>query len=266
MIDEFSGKVCVVTGAASGIGRAIAEELDGRGAALALVDLDPSVVQQQGGFRRATAHVVDVSNHDAVSALADEVARRHGSVHLLVNNAGISVAGRFEAVPADVFDQLFAVNFGGVVNGCRAFLPLLRAQSEAHIVNVCSSFAWLGLPGKSAYASSKAAVRAFSESLRAELSATSNIGVTLLFPGPVDTNLIRRGYAVDPLQQARETSFLVSRGIASQRVARACLAGIRANRARVLVGFDYRAIDLLVRLSPSLAADATTALTRRLPF
>lgn len=261
MIRDFRDKICVVTGAGSGIGAAIARALDAEGAVLALVDRDPEISQHVGRYRRATAHVLDVAEGGAWSRLAAEL----GTAHLLVNNAGISVAGRFEDVPADVFDRLIAVNFGGVVHGCRAFLPLLRAQSEAHIVNVCSSFAWLGFPGKSAYAASKAAVRALSESLRAELDGTS-VGVTLLFPGPVDTQLLRRGHAVDPAQREREVAFLAGRAIPVERVAARCLAGIRKSQARVLVGLDYRALDLLVRCSPVAAGAAVTALSKRMPF
>ncbi len=261
MIRDFGAKVCVVTGAASGIGVAIARALDAEGATLVLVDRDPELVAHVDRYRHATAHVMDVADGAAWSRLAKEV----GTAHLLVNNAGISVAGRFEEIPPDLFDRLVAVNFGGVVHGCRAFLPLLRAQPQAHVVNVCSSFAWLGFPGKSAYAASKAAVRAFSESLRAELDGTS-VGVTLLFPGPVDTQLIRRGHAVDPAQREREAAFLAGRALPAERVAARCLAGIRSDRARVLVGLDYRALDLLVRCSPVGAAAAVTALAKRMPF
>jgi short-subunit dehydrogenase len=177
----------------------------------------------------------------------------------------VSVAGRFAEVSDDDFAWLFGVNFWGVINGCRAFLPLLARQREAHIVNVCSSFAWLGFPGKSAYSSSKAAVRAFSESLRAELAGTP-VGVTLLFPGPVATNLVHNGRAVDPQQRQREARFLQSHSLSPARVARRCLAGVRRNRARVLVGFDYRLIDLVARCAPSLALSGVAALHRRLPF
>ncbi|MFO0685134.1 MAG: SDR family NAD(P)-dependent oxidoreductase [Sandaracinus sp.] len=261
MIRDFRDKVCVVTGAASGIGAALARALDAEGATLVLVDRDPRVVDHARRYRHASGHELDVADAAAWTRLAGEV----GAASVLVNNAGISVAGRFDEIPADVFDRLFAVNFGGVVHGCRAFMPLLRAQPEAHVVNVCSSFAWLGFPGKSAYAASKAAVRAFSESLRAELSETG-VGVTLLFPGPVDTDLVRKGHAVDPAQREREAAFLAGRAIPAERVAARCLAGIRKNHARVLVGVDYRALDLLVRCSPVGAAAVVTALSKRMPF
>lgn len=263
MIRDFRDKVAVVTGAASGIGLALARELDARGSVLALADVDPTVAGVASGLRSASAHVVDVADPAAMRSLATEIETRHGGVNLLINNAGVSVAGHFADVSDDDFAWLFGVNFWGVLNGCRAFLPLLARGREAHIVNVCSSFAWLGFPGKTAYASSKAAVRAFSESLRAELAGTP-VGVTLLFPGPVATNLVQSGRAADPAQREREARFLQSRAVSPARVARRCLDGVRRNRSRVLVGFDYRLIDLAVRCAPSLALAAVTRMWRRM--
>jgi NAD(P)-dependent dehydrogenase (short-subunit alcohol dehydrogenase family) len=265
MIRSFDGKIAVVTGAASGIGLAIARELAARKARVALVDRDPVVADVAASLASATAHVADVSDREAMRALAGEVVDAHGGAHLLVNNAGVSLAGKFADVSDEDFEWVFAVNFWGVVNGCRAFLPHLLAAREAHLVNVCSSFAWLGFPGKSAYASSKAAVRAFSESLRVELADTK-VGVTLLFPGPVDTNLVRRGRATDTQQREREAEFLAARAVSPERVAKRCLAAMRSNRARVLVGTDYHLVDLAVRVSPSLALAGIAMLSRRMPF
>jgi NAD(P)-dependent dehydrogenase (short-subunit alcohol dehydrogenase family) len=265
MIRRFDGKVAVVTGAASGIGLALSRELGARGAVVALVDVDPRVREVASELPGASAHVADVADRGAMRGLADEIVALHGRVHLLVNNAGVSIGGRFDDVSDEDFEWLFGVNFWGVVNGCRAFLPALTREREAHIVNVCSSFAWLGFPKKSAYASSKAAVRAFSESLRAEL-ADSTVGVTLLFPGPVDTNLVRGGRSTEAGQREREADFIASRAVDARRVARRCLAGVKANRARVLVGLDYRALDAAVRCAPALTLAAVSMLSRRLPF
>lgn len=269
MLDGFAGKTALVTGAASGIGLALAQELSARACRLALVDIDPGVValaeQLATPERPASAHVVDVADRAAMLALAEQVASIHGGVNLLVNNAGVSLAGRLEDLSDADIDWLFGVNLFGVVHGCRAFLPLLRRESQAHVVNVCSSFAWLGLAGKSAYSASKAAVRALSESLRMEL-AEQGIGVTLLFPGPVDTAIVRRGRTTSEAQREAEAAFLARRAVDPRMVARRCLAGVLANRARVVVSLDYHAIDLAVRLSPSLTLAALARATRKLPF
>ncbi len=264
MIRDFAGKTAVVTGAARGIGYAIAEQLVQRGATVALLDRDEGVMrvaEELGG----TAHLIDVSSNDDWARVREEVLAAHREVHLLVSNAGVSVAGSFEEVSQEDFEWLFGVNFWGAVHGCRALLPTLRAQTEAHIVLVCSSFAWLGVPGKSAYASSKAALRALGESLRAELRDTS-VGVTTLFPGPVATALVRDGRAVSAAQRDAEAAFLARRAIAPRRVAMRCLDGVRRDRARVVVGVDYRALELAVRLAPQLTHAVVARMSKRLPF
>lgn len=266
MLRRFDGSVAVVTGAASGIGRAIATALVARGARVTLADVSPNVHEVAASLGgRARGALCDVSDAAAVQALADEVAARESHVHLLVNNAGVSVHGRFDEVAPEDFEWLFGVNFRGVVNGCRSFLPHLRREREAHVVNVCSSFAWLGVPGKSAYAASKAAVRALSESLRLELRGTG-VGVTLLFPGPVDTGIVRAGRATSSDQRDAEAAFVKARGLSAERVAARCLEGVRRDRARVVVGVDYALFDLGVRASPTLALAAVGALKDRLPF
>lgn len=254
---DWNGKRGVVTGGSRGIGRAIVDALVARHARVVVLDLDPSEIP--GVVTRRC----DVANAGDVEAAAEWAAAELGGVDLLVNNAGVSVAGEFTRVPAADFDWLFGVNFFGTVNSCRSFLP--RLSNGGHIVNVASSFAWLGFPGKSAYAASKAAVRAFSESLRVELGERG-IGVTLLFPGPVDTGLVRFGRAVDPVQREREAAFLARRAVAPERVAARCLRAVERNRSRVLVGLDYRVVDLLARLSPELALRVVGFLSRRMPF
>lgn len=173
--------------------------------------------------------------------------------------------GRFEAVSLADLDWVFAVNFFGVVHGCHAFLPHLRAADEAHIVNVGSSFGLLGMAGKSGYSATKAAVRGFSEALRAEL-AGSRVGLSVLYPGPVNSGIVQRGRVVDPAQREAEARVLASRALPPERAARAMLRAIRRNHARVLVGADYRLIDWVSRLSPALAAWLAGRLARSMPF
>jgi NAD(P)-dependent dehydrogenase (short-subunit alcohol dehydrogenase family) len=257
MAFEWKGKRVVVTGGARGIGLALVEALVAREARVLVLDLDERSVPG------ATTRRCDVASASELEDAAAAAERELGGVDLLVNSAGVSVAGEFLRVPKADFDWLFEVNFFGTVNACRAFVP--RISAGGHVVNVASSFAWLGFPGKSAYAASKAAVRAFTEALRIELEPR-RIGVTLLFPGPVDTELVRSGRAVDPDQREREAAFLARRGLPPERVAERCLRAVERNRSRVLVGLDYRLLDWLARASPELALWAVAWLSRRMPF
>jgi NAD(P)-dependent dehydrogenase (short-subunit alcohol dehydrogenase family) len=254
----WAGSRAVVTGGASGLGRALAEDLVRRGAEVVLLDVDPghsSVASAIG----AGSIACDVSDPSAVRFAATQI----GPVDLLINNAGISVSGPFAAVPADRFDQLMAVNFGGVVNACRAFGPKLRPGG--HVVNVCSSFAWLGMGGKTAYSASKAAVRAFTEAWRAEVEPLG-IGVTLLFPGPLDTGLVRSGWAHDATQRDAEVGFLRRRAISMDHAVQRCLKGVERRRFRVVLSLDYHVVDWAVRLHPGLAAWAVARWSTWAPF
>src|SRR5262249_17760579 len=229
--------VAVVTGAAGGIGRALASEFSARGARVALVDIDRTELDAAAAtLSKCTTHQCDVADNEAVLAVARAIVTTHGGVHVLINNAGISVAGAVEALRLEHFQRAMAVNFWGVVHCCKAFLPHLRAAADRHepaaICNVLSDFALLSVPTKAAYASSKHAARAFTEALRAELHGTG-IVVTAAYPGATATNLVRRGYAVDPVKQQQESAFL-ARGMSSAVVAAKIVRGIERGRARLL--------------------------------
>jgi short-subunit dehydrogenase len=171
MLRGYKDKVAVITGAAQGLGRALAQGLAARQCNLALVDIDETALRkttreiERPGIV-VTQHCSDVRSEETLQRVADEVRSAHGTAHLLINDAAVSTSAAFRNTPVAVFEQIVKVNFFGVVYGCRAFLPVLQEQEEAQILNVASCFAWLGYPWKTAYASSKAAVRAFSESLR----------------------------------------------------------------------------------------------------
>jgi short-subunit dehydrogenase len=269
-METLEDRVALVTGAASGIGRALAFALAGQGSHLALVDRDAAELEEVGrevrrGGRRVSTYEVDVADRQAMAALPERVLRDHGAVHVLVNNAGVSVSGPFLDLELADLDWIVGVNFWGVVHGCKFLLPLLLRQEEAHIVNVCSSFALMGFARKTAYAATKFAVRGFSESLAAEL-AGSRVGLTVLYPGAVDTAIIRRARATDPQQREAEARFLAARAHPARLVAERTIRAIRRKQRRVLIGRDYHLIDWLSRLSPGLAARLAARLATRLPF
>src|SRR5580692_3259219 len=190
------GGVAVVTGAGSGIGRALAQQLSAAGSALAIADIDEkglaetaaSLAPKQAAL---STHVLDVSNEAAVRGFAEDVIARHSRVTLLINNAGVALIGTFEELSLDDLRWLMGINFWGVVYGVKYFLPILKEQPRAHIVNLSSVFGIIGPPGQSAYSASKFAVRGFTEVLRHELEATS-VFVSFVHPGGIRTQIARR--------------------------------------------------------------------------
>lgn len=266
---KLSGRVAVVTGAAGGIGRATALALARRGMDLALADvrrveLEEAAEAVRGLGRRVSVHDVDVSVRERVFALADEVVDAHGIVHLVVNNAGVAVAGTFEEQPIEDFEWLMSINFWGVVYGCQAFLPHLRRASEGHVVNLSSLFGLIGVPGNASYCASKFAVRGLSKVLRAEL-ASSRIGVTSVHPGGIATNIVRDARFVGEtkaLHERAERAF--RRFLPPERVAEAIVRGVRRNSPRVLVGRETYVMDALERLAPAAAERLLARAWRRL--
>jgi short-subunit dehydrogenase len=252
---ELNGKVAVVTGAASGIGRALAGVLARRGCSLALADVDEAGLAETAGQveaqgRRASVHAVDVADWERVVAFADEAVAAHGGVDLVVNNAGVSVTGTLEEQSIEDLRWIVGVNFWGVVHGCKAFLPHLRKRPEGHLVNVSSVFGLIGLPTQSSYCATKFAVRGFSEALWAEL-ADSRIGVTVVHPGGVRTNIVRASRTADAAAKARMIETFERRALAPEAVAEQIARGVERGALRVRVCRETYAVDWAKRLFPS---------------
>ncbi|WP_327010327.1 SDR family NAD(P)-dependent oxidoreductase [Dactylosporangium sp. NBC_01737] len=268
-MSSVRGKVAVVTGAGSGIGRQLAVELARRGARLAVSDVDPAglagtVSQVLGlGVSGDAVHAapLDVSDRPAVEAYAATVAAHFGVVHQVYNNAGVAGGGRsvLDNDWAD-YERTLAVNLFGVIHGTKAFLPHLIASGDGHVVNVSSLNGIMAQPSLSDYCAAKFGVRGFSEALRGELLVAGHpVRVSIVHPGGVRTNIAtaaldqarRQGLAVTARDEARTRLYnekLLK--MPADRAARIIVGGVEAGRPRILVGGDAKAVDLLVRLLP----------------
>lgn len=256
----LKGGVAVISGAAGGIGAALAQALAQRGMNLALVDVDAAGLADNAERARrhgvaVSTHLLDVADRAGVAALPEAVTAVHRRVSVLVNNAGVALGGTFAQVDEADFDWLIEINFFGTVRMTRAFLPLLGREPTAQVVNVSSIFGIVAPPGQTAYCASKFAVRGFSESLRHELvDAGSPVGVTLVHPGGVRTQIAvnaRPPKGADPAtiaqQQAAWRSVLtLAPETAAERIAHA----IERREARVLVGRDAVQAAWVQRLAP----------------
>lgn len=252
----FKGSVAVVTGAGSGIGRALAQELASYGAQLALADLNSATLEETRnllGSVQAKTYSVDVSDASAVDALAQNVEKDFGRASLLINNAGVALFGTFDELTLKEFDWLFRINFWGVVHGCKFFLPLLKREPDAHIVNISSVFGLIAPPGQSAYSASKFAVRGFTQALAGELQGTG-IHTTCVHPGGIRTNIAanaRAGMNSHPDDWAeRQERFLKLARTSPEKAAEVILNGVLRNKARVLIGADAYQFDFIQRMFP----------------
>jgi hypothetical protein len=256
-VKDLHDKVAVITGAGSGIGRALGLELAREGCHLALVDISERGLAETaaalgGRGVRVSTHLADVANRARMQALPGEIEAAHGVIDLLFNNAGVTINKSFEESPLAELDFLIGVNLWGVIHGCHYFLPYLKRRPEAHIVNTSSLAGFLGLPNQASYCLSKAAVKSLSESLRAEL-AVHHIGVTSIHPGTIRTNILRSAVPRSGANQAEtETlAWLMERyGMPPEKLARKVVKATKANRPRVRIGFDSYLGDWLKRLLP----------------
>jgi short-subunit dehydrogenase len=259
----FEGSAAAITGAASGIGRALAFELAARGCDVALADLDEAglasaakdIIATHG--RRATFRRVDVADPQQIQDFAASSIAEFPSLNILINNAGVALLGQFDEFDHTQMAWLMDINFWGVVRGTRAFMAHLKSRPQSHIVNISSVFGIIAPPGQSAYSASKFAVRGFSESLRHELAmSNSTLRLSVVHPGGVKTNiarkarsgtLLRESVSPDELGDRFERLARTTPAAAAQRIVR----GIERNEPRILIGADARFLDIIQRLRPS---------------
>ena len=257
------GSTAAITGAANGIGRALAIELAARGCNLALADRDGASLQTVASdiatahSQKITTHVFDVSDLKAIEAFAKDAVTTHPTLNILINNAGVALMGTFAEIDLSEMEWLININFWGVVRGTRAFLPHLSLQKQAHIVNLSSIFGIIAPPGQTSYAAAKFAVRGFSESLRHELqAANSPVKLSVVHPGGIATHIARnsrigsgmtdnerRAKSIERFEAASKTS--------PQQAALRIIKGIENDEPRILVGGDARMLDLLQRFRPA---------------
>ena len=254
---KLAGKIVVVTGAGSGIGRAVALEALRRGARVAAVDINPTTLEETQALAAAgdrfSTIVVDITDKDAVAALPDQVIARFGAVDGLIHCAGIiQPFVKVKDLDDAAIDRVFKINWWGTLNLNRAFLPVLLDRPTGHIVNVSSMGGFLPVPGQAVYGASKAAVKLLTEALYAECRGTP-VRVTLVIPGGVATNITTNSGVAIPIDEAAMASQ--SRKVATaEQAANIILDGTEKNAYRVLIGRDARMMDLIYRLNPKRAA------------
>lgn len=276
-MQDFGGRVVAITGAASGIGRALAIDLSRRGAHLAISDIDDDELAEtvtlcHGSGTKVTAAHVDVADRDEVFSWADDVVAEHDRVNMIVNNAGVAVGATVERSSFDDIEWLMNINFWGVVNGTKAFLPHLKASGDGHVVNISSVFGLVSIPTQSAYNAAKFAVRGFSDALRVELEIErADVSVTTIHPGGIKTNIARNArvdasvadVGSDPHAFVDEFDKLAR--TTPEKAARQILKAVERNRRRALIGPDAKVFDLVSRLPAGLYQRLLIADGRRRP-
>src|ERR1700741_3513027 len=270
-MEGFAGKVAAVTGAGSGIGQALAIELARSGASVAISDVDTEGLaateeQLKAIGASVKADRLDVTEREAFELYADTVKEHFGKVNQIYNNAGIAFAGDIEVSQFKDIEKVMDVDFWGVVNGTKWFLPHLIESGDGHVINVSSIFGLFSVPGQGAYNAAKFAVRGFTEALRQEMELAGHpVKVTTVHPGGIKTNIVRNMTAVDGIDKQELVQTFDKRlaNTSPQKAARIILEGVRKNKARVLVGPDAKVLDIMVRLTGSGYQRLVAAVTTR---
>ncbi|WOJ91880.1 SDR family NAD(P)-dependent oxidoreductase [Congregibacter variabilis] len=261
-MNYFANKHAVITGAGSGIGRALAQQLNAAGCHLYLSDIDDhglsaTIASLSNTDASSTGSIVDVADADAMNRWAAVVSQTTKELHLVVNNAGVDLMASAQQTTLEDFHWLMNINFWGVVHGCDAFVPALAASAQSHLVNISSVFGLIAVPNQSAYNAAKFAVRGYSESLRQELDlANSPIKLCCVHPGGVDTNIARRARNMDPnaTAESQQEMFAPHVRTSADEAARRILRSAKKGQKRLLIGSDARFIDWIVRLFPTAYA------------
>ena len=257
-MQSFKNKNIVITGAASGIGKSLANEFAKEGARLILSDLNIESLESHAYELKknnieVSTYYADVSNYESMKDFSSKVLRDHNDIDVLVNNAGVNLMDRFTDGDLDDFKWLMDVNFWGTVYGVNVFLQNLLSREDAHIVNISSILGLMSLPGQAAYNSSKAAIKGFTESLKMELAGTS-VDVTCIHPGGVKTNIALNARAGNTVSKETRnkliTEFDKLSYTTSKSAAQQILKGIKSNKRRVMMGIDAKIADILVRTFP----------------
>lgn len=262
---DLRGKVVVVTGAGSGIGRALAQALVGRGAEVAISDVNEQALAETRGLLgsagRVSSERLDVRDRAAFQRYAERVEAEHGGADVLINNAGVALRAPIEQIAIEDFEFVMNVNFWGVVYGTKAFLPLMRKRGAGHVVNISSINGMVPFANQSPYNSSKYAVLGFSETLMQELYGQP-IRVTCVHPGGIRTNIVRNA-AERGLNEDDAKSFDRIARTSSESAAEQILRGIERDRERVYVGLDAKLMAASKRLAPALTVNAAGKFTSR---
>ena len=265
-------KVVVITGAGSGIGRALALNLARRGSLLALSDVDDAGLAETidlvkaAGAREVRSDHLDVADRAAFTAYAEAVAEQFGRVNVVINNAGVALAGNLDDLTYDDMEWIVGINFWGVVHGTKEFLPHLIASGDGHVVNLSSLFGLLSMPGQSAYNATKFAVRGLTEALREEMLVAGHpVGVTSVHPGGIKTDIVRNS-RVSAKEDKQATAEFFDKRLATmtaERAAEIIVRGILRNQARVLVGLDAHVLHQFAKITGSRYQDVVAQVSKR---
>ena len=272
---NFNGKVAAITGAGSGIGRQLAVQLAQQGTHLALSDMNEQGLAETLNLIKdypvqVTLTKLDVADREAVYAWAESSFEEFGQLNLIFNNAGVALASTVEGMSYEELEWIFNINFWGVVYGTKAFLPYLKQCGEGHIINTSSLFGLTAQPTQSAYNATKFAVRGFTEALRQELDMEQcGVSATSVHPGGIRTNIANAARMSDSIRALGMNPERASRSFNKvlktppEEAAKAILDGVKANKARVLIGNDAKILDLVQRITPSHYAQALNLFAKK---